>query len=131
MPKFILWPEKPDIKVNCLDAVNGLDPEKTWDVVIKRHVNSKTKKQRGWFHVLCQILGDEIGMHEGQIKEIAKAQLFGWKKFTYGGVELVMADGHSETLNGIRYGQLTDIVYQMGSDAGIQLPPPDPYRKAR
>jgi len=127
--KFILWPERPQIKDNALHALEALDPDKTWDVVISRHVKSKTAEQRSWFHVLCGLFGDEVGMRLGDIKEIAKAKLFGWKRITYGGVTLTLADGHSENLTLDQYSQLIEVVYQLAAESGIALPPPDPYRR--
>jgi len=65
----------------------------------------------------------------GDVKEIAKAKVFGWRRVEFGGVTLTVADGHSERLNLVAYGQLIDIVYQIASEAGIILPPPNKYRE--
>ena len=128
--RFILWPDKPLIRENAIRAVQALPDDVTWDVSINKHVNSLTAHQRGWFHKLCALLGDEIGMHPGDLKEIAKGKLFGFKQVEYGGVTLTLADGHSESLNAKRYGQLIEVVYMLAGDAGIVLPEADKYRRS-
>jgi len=122
--KYILWPARPDVRQRLLTTIATLPDDKTWEVVIKPYVSKKTAEQRGWFHALCGIFGDEVGLTKGQVKEIAKAQLFGWEKISYGGIELVIAEGHSEDLNLKEYSQLIEAIYIMAGDAGIVLPPP-------
>ena len=124
MDKYILWPARPDVRQRLLTTIATLPDDKTWEVVIKPYVSKKTAEQRSWFHVLCRLLGEEVGMHEGHMKEIAKAHLFGWQKINYSGIELVIADGHSEDLNFKEYSQLIEAVYIMAGEAGIVLPPP-------
>lgn len=128
MNSFTLRSER--IKDNCVQNIRDIEivEGRYKRVTIADHVNSKTAQQRGWFHKLCAILGDEIGMQAGDIKEIAKAKLFGWRQVEYGGVTLTMADGHSERLSAKRYGELIDTVYLLAGESGIQLPPPDKYR---
>jgi len=125
--KFILWAGRPMILDNCIDALRDLDQGKDWDVTIKRHANNKTIEQRGFFHLLCAEFAQQTGMQPGEIKEIAKAKIFGWRKIEYGGITLVVADGHSEQLNATRYGELIDSVYMLAGEAGINLPEPDKY----
>ena len=128
LTKFITW--TPDIRANAVKAIEALDPAVIWDITITNHVNSKTAHQRAWFHKLCALLGDELGMQPGELKEIAKAKLFGWKHIEYGGVTLTLADGHSESLSAKKYGQLIEVLYQLAGDAGIVLPEADKYRSA-
>ena len=118
------------VRDNLIEEIKSIDIEKKLKrVTIADHVNSKSAQQRGFFHKLCALFGDEVGMQPGEVKEIAKAKLFGWNHIEYGGVTLTLAAGHSEELNSIEYGELIDIVYQLAGDAGIQLPPPDRYRR--
>ena len=126
--KFILWEGRHEIRANCREYINELPTDVTWDVTIAKHVNSKSKEQRGWFHKLCAILREEIGIQEGDVKEIAKAKLFGWKQVEYGGVTLTLSDGHSETLNADKYGELIETVYMLAGESGIVLPEADKWR---
>jgi hypothetical protein len=124
IPPYILWPDRPEIRDNCLRAIEALPVEVVWDVQVKKHVNSKTVRQRNWFHQLCELFGAEIGLDKGVVKEIAKAQKFGWRTVKYGGIELVLADGHSENLNAREYFELTEILYRLAAEAGVVLPEP-------
>ena len=126
--KFILWTERREIRANCLDYINCLPFDITWDISIAKHVNNKTASQRGWFHKLCALFGDEIGMQAGDVKEIAKAKLFGWQQINYGGITLTLAAGHSETLNADKYGELIETVYMLAGESGIVLPEADKWR---
>ena len=126
--KFILWAHTPKIKEHAIQCINELDRTEDWDVTIKKHVNSKTAEQRGFFHFLCTEFAHQAGMQAGEIKEIAKAKIFGWRKIEYGGVTLVVADGHSESLGAKKYGELIDTLYMLAGEAGITLPGPDRYR---
>jgi len=128
LTKFITW--NTDIRANAVKAIEALDPDLVFDITITKHVTSKTAEQRGWFHKLCALLGDELGMHSGDIKEIAKARLFGWRQVEYGGVTLTLADGSSERLNAKRYGQLIEVIYMLAGDSGIVLPEADKYRRS-
>lgn len=128
--RFVLWPDKSEIKVNCLTHISHLDPGKTWDVVITQHVNSKTAEQRGWFHKLCQIWGAEAGLTLGEMKTIIKGKYFGLKEVEFMGMTVVMPDGHTESLGWKHYSGLIELTYQMAAEAGVLLPPADPYRKA-
>jgi hypothetical protein len=116
------------IRDSLLEAIKDMPLEPLQRVVISKHINNKTANQRGWFHALCAIWGDELGMQAGDMKEIAKAKLFGWKQINYGGIMLTLADGRSEKLNAKEYGELIDTVYLLAGESGIELPPPDRFR---
>ena len=88
--KYILWPTRPDVRGRLIQTIEQLPVDKTWEVVIKPYVSQKTAEQRGWFHALCGIFGDEVGLTKGNIKEIVKSQIFGWEKINYGGIQGVL-----------------------------------------
>ncbi len=129
MGRFILHPEHKAIRGNCIVAIQELDESVTWDVSIKRHVNSKTAEQRSWFHVLLGLFAEQVGMAPGDLKEVIKAKVSGWKTVSYGGVELVMAAESSEKLNRDRYSGLIEQTYILAGEAGIVLPPADRFRR--
>ena len=126
--KFILWPDKPEIRGNCLRHISELWVDVPYDVTITKHVNRKTAQQRNWFHALCDMLGEQLGMQGGEIQEIAKAKLFGWKQVQLGGVTLTIADGHSEDCNAIKYGELIETVYMLAGESGTSLPEANKWR---
>ncbi len=125
---FTLWPDQDLIRQNAIKAIETLSPEVVWEVVIKRHTKSKTTDQRSWFHALCSIFAEQLDMQAGDMKEIAKSKLFGWKQISYGGITLTLADGHSEELNAKQYSELIETLYVLAGETGIVLPEPDRFR---
>ena len=116
--RFVLYPYPSQSRLNCVQAIHNA-PD---GYVVTIEEPDKTPSQRGLFHLLCDALGQEIGMRPGDIKELAKAQIFGYKTVKLGGIELTVADGSSEGLGKKGYGQLIDVVYQMAAEAGVILP---------
>lgn len=125
---FVLWPSRPEIKHNLIRQINALDPGKVWDVEIKEYKKPKSVRQRGWFHSLCSMLGNELGIPAGQVKELAKAQVLGWRVVTLGGITFPVADGSSEKLNRMEYADLIDVLYRLAAEAGVVLPEADRWR---
>lgn len=123
--KFILRTDRPDIRETAIEAIQELDSALEWDLDISKHSANKTAEQRGWFHALIGIFSREVGVPAGDLKEICKAKVMGWKTVRYGGLELRVADGHSEALTLQQYSDLIEQVYILAGDAGISLPPAD------
>lgn len=130
MNNYTLWPDRPEIKHNLIRHINTLDTSRVWDIEIKEHRKPKSVSQRGWFHALCKMLGDEMGIPEGQVKEIAKAQILGWRTVTLGGITFPVADGSSEKLSRMEYSDLIDALYRLAAEAGVILPDADRFRRA-
>ena len=127
---YTIWPNMPTVRVNAIEHIRNLDPSKAWDLEIKEHRKPKSVSQRGWFHALCKMFGDEMGIPEGQIKELAKAQILGWRTVTLGGITFPVADGSSEKLNRMEYSDLIEVVYRLAAEAGVYLPEANRVRKA-
>lgn len=127
---YTIWPNMPTVRVNAIEHIRNLDPSKAWDIEIKEHRKPKSVSQRGWFHALCKMLGDEMGIPEGQVKEIAKAQILGWRTVTLGGITFPVADGSSEKLNRMEYSDLIEQVLMLAAEAGVILPDADRFRRS-
>ena len=112
------------IRANAVMLAGAIPLEPLHECIIRPYEEDKTAEQRGWYHVLCGLFGDEVGLTLGEIKEITKAKLAGWKTISYGGIDLVVADMRSEKLSKKKYSQLIEVVYMLAADAGITLPPP-------
>ena len=110
------------IKQHAVMAVKQIMLEPVQVVTIKDWHIDKTSEQRKFFHMLCAIFADEIGMHSGEIKEIAKAKLAGWKTIQYGGINLVVADLSSEKLSMAKYSELIEVLYELAAESGVTLP---------
>jgi len=102
---------------NCIQAVRDAPDGYT----VQIEPPDKTSEQRKLFHALCARLGEEIGMHAGDVKEIAKAKLMGWRTVKFGGMNLVVADGHSEKLSRKKYSELIEVVYELAAEAGVAI----------
>lgn len=98
------------------------------DVTIGPHKRAKTSSQRNWFHKMCSIFGDEMGLTQGQVKDIAKAQIVGWRHVKVGGVDIVVPDGSSEDLSRLEYSEMIEALYHVAAESGVSLPSPDHYR---
>lgn len=126
--RYCLSDHMPQVKENCIEAIRALEGE--WDIEIEEHKKPKTNSQRGTFHWLCGLFGEEIGLALGQVKELVKGQIFGWKHVKIGGVSFPIADGSSEELDRLGYATLIDTLYQIAAESGVRLPEPDPLRRA-
>lgn len=130
MNNYTLWPDRPEIRNNLIRRINTLDTSRVWDIEIKEHRKPKSVSQRGWFHALCKMLGNELGIPAGQVKELAKAQILGWRVVTLGGISFPVADGSSENLNRMEYSDLIEQVLMLAAEAGVILPDADRFRRA-
>ena len=128
--RYTLWhgPDRQRYMANLRASLDGLDPEKDWDVEIKLHRHAKTTSQRNWFHALCEKFGDRIGLTKGQVKELVKGTEFGWRTVVVSGIKFPIADGSSEDLDRIGYAKMTDTLYRIASESGEVLPGPDRNR---
>ena len=106
-------------------TLDALDKDKSWDVEIKEHRRKKTSSQRNWFHKLCEIWGDRIGLTPGQCKDIVKGHYFGWKVVRVAGIDFPIAAGSSEELDRIGYSALIQTLYQLAAESGEALPDPN------
>jgi hypothetical protein len=118
------------IKANCLRAVSEVEAVIPGDVevVIKKHVRNKTGEQRGWFHKLCQMLGDELGYTMGEIKELVKKDILGTREIRIGDRCTEVTESSEQQLRD-RYSDLIEGVYRIGAEAGVVLPNPDRFRR--
>jgi hypothetical protein len=125
---FTLW--KDDSRSTVMSNIsnhlfNLFSSDAEVDITIKPHKRAKTQSQRGWFHKLCKIYGDEIGLNQGQVKDIVKAQILGWRHVTIRGVDIVVPDGSSEDLSRMEYSELIETLYRLAAESGVVLPNPD------
>jgi len=115
---------------------DGKKQKRPYEVVIRPHIGGLTAEQRGGFHWLCKILGNELGYTEGEIKDMVKARVWGYdekvgpdgKVYQFLRSSERNEDGRKK--NKIEYAPLIEGVYQLGSEAGVVLPNLDPMRMA-
>lgn len=115
---------------------DGKEQKKPYAVTIEPHVESLSREQQGWFHFLCEYLGNQIGYTEGEIKDMVKERVFGvdekmgpdGKVYRFVKSSQYTEDGKKR--NKIDYGRLIDGVYLLGGEAGVILPEPDKFRRA-
>jgi hypothetical protein len=124
MKKYII--NSKQVKHNAIQAVTDIMGADGMEVIVQKHKHDKTAEQRGWFHMLCKLLGDEAGYTLGEVKELVKKELLGTKQITIGGVVKEVTES-SEGQNRHGYSELIEGIYRIGAEAGIQLPAPQ-YR---
>jgi hypothetical protein len=125
---FTLWNDtsRSTVMTNISNHLfNIYSSEAEVDITVKSHRRAKTTSQRGWFHKLCKIYGGEIGLNQGQVKDIVKAQILGWKHVMVRGVDIVVPDGSSEDLSRMEYSELIEVLYMLASESGVVLPSPE------
>jgi len=125
---FTLWNDdsRSTVMTNISTILfNAYSGEREIDITIKPHSRAKTTSQRGWFHKLCSIFGDELGLTQGQVKDIAKAQILGWRHVKVGGVDIVVPDGSSEDLSRLEYSEMIEALYRLAAESGVALPSPE------
>ncbi len=124
--KFVLWPNKTRLEAfSRMEQLINLElKDKAVDVLISLHKEPKTPAQQGWFHYLCRYFGDEVGLNEGQVKEVVKAQKFGWKYISIGGIDMPIAGGSSEDLDKVEYSELIEILNRLAAESEVILPNP-------
>ncbi len=109
------------VKRGLYEFLKGLDLTKPKQVAITDYKEKKTDEQRSSFHLLCGLLGKELGYSMQDIKDYAKDECFGAHTVTIAGItkEIVKS---SEKAKRDEYSDLIDTVYRLASQAGIQLP---------
>ena len=128
---FTLWNDdsRSTVMTNLSSVLfNAFSSGKEIDVTISPHKRAKTSSQRNWFHKMCSIFGDEMGLTQGQVKDIAKAQIVGWRHVKVGGVDIVVPDGSSEDMSRLEYSEMIEALYRVAAESGVALPSPDHYR---
>ena len=115
------------IKINAINAVKEIMGDDDMDVIIQKHKHDKTAEQRGWFHSLCKMLGDECGYTLEEVKELVKKDIIGTKLVTIGSKTKEVTES-SEGLDKMGYSELIEGIYRLGAEAGVVLPNPDRWR---
>ena len=112
-----------DVRKNAAKAVMDITGEQKLQVTIEPIKDNKTAEQRGYFHVLCGIMGEETGYTMGQIKELVKIELYGTETVAIMGRQFERLKS-SEELDRKGYSALTEQILIMAAEFGIVLPPP-------
>jgi len=111
------------VRTRAASAVMAIRGDDDMEVIIRKREYDKTKEQRGWFHALCKIFGEETGYTQGEIKELVKAEVLGTTIITIAGREREVT-ASSEKQNRESYSELIEGCYRLAAEAGIQLPNP-------
>jgi len=106
-----------------MQAVSEIMGDDNMEVIIQKHRENKTVEQRGFWHFLLKIIGDETGYTLIEVKELIKKQLLGTKEIKIGGVVREVTES-SESQTRMDYSKLIEETYRLAAEAGIQLPNP-------
>lgn len=95
-------------------------------VDITEYVPDQTDSQRGYFHAMCKVLGDEAGELQADVKLAVKKKLWGTDIHNIGGIEVEvfksMAKGKTNKLD---YSDAIEALLIMAAEAGVYLPEPN------
>lgn len=108
------------VKRGLMEALKGLDLTKPKQVVITEYKESKSSRQRAWFHILVGIFGEEVGYTKLQMKRVMLKEVFGTENIM--GTEIAKS---SESLKRDEYSQLIEQTYIKAAEVGVSLPPPE------
>ena len=121
MRKFII--NSKQVRTNAVNAVKTITGEENLEVIIQEHKENKTQEQRNFFHLLCKILGDEIGYSQSEIKEVVKIEALGLKSVKVGD-SIYSVTKSSEEAKKDEYSHLIDTLYRISAELGVNLPNP-------
>jgi len=111
--------DRNDFITKCLKV--DLDKQ-VWKFTAEPYQPGKSDEQRGLFHVLCRQLGQEVGLTEGEIKDMVKSKMFGTKPVIKWGMTLIVPDSPStERLSKRVYTELIEVLYMLAAEACVHL----------
>lgn len=123
--KFII--KSKQIRANAAQAVSLIRGDENLEVVIQPHVDSKTREQENFWHMLLDIMAKETGYTQPEMKELVKKAILGTKTVTLGRYEHEVTQSSAYDENGKprskpSYSELIEQTYMLAAEAGIVLP---------
>ncbi len=110
----------------AVTAIKALPVDKPLQITVQYYVPPKTDSQRGFFHYLLDVWSKEIGIPSGHLKEVCKAELYGWTTRRIGRIEIMVADSpSSEDYAKTQYSDLIETAYRLAAESGVVLPLPE------
>ena len=109
------------VKRGLYNELSNLILENPKQVSITNYKENKTDEQRNGFHMLCKMLGDELGYTLYEIKEMCKAECLPTTVVNIAGREREVTQS-SEKIKRIQYSELIETVYRLSAEAGVVLP---------
>ena len=116
------------VKAGLYHELKAANYDKPIQVTLSLYKEDKTGEQRGLFHTLCKLLGDELGYTLHEIKELVKAEMLPSKMVTVAGITKEITES-SEKLKRDGYSELIEATYRLAAEAGVVLPLPNRYAK--
>ena len=116
------------VKDRCAKAVINVlacDPPQ-YDVVIKKHVRSKTGQQRNYFHKILELVCNHTGEHLEDLKMDIKLRVLPLRIVTYNG-QNVPYPMSSEKATVQQYGELIEAAMMYAHAAEVTIPPASFY----
>lgn len=110
-------------KKRALEAVKACMSDKIMQITIEPYQHDKTAEQRKGWHLLINLLADELGYTPIEMKNILKVQIMGVEIVTdWTGREIEQIPS-SEACKRHGYSKLIDETYRIAAELGIILPP--------
>jgi hypothetical protein len=106
------------IKRGLYNTLKNISLEKPVKVTVSEYKENKTDEQRSAFHILCRVLGQELGYNENEMKQVIVAEVYGSQQVL--GHEVYQS---TEKLKRDDYASLITQIYIIAGGLGVQLPP--------
>ena len=121
MRKFII--KTAEVRSHAAREVMQIRSADSCEVIIQPHVDNQTAEQRGFFHVLIEILAKELGNSPNAMKIDIKRE-------TWGSVIEVVRGAKTEVIKSSagakkdEYSELIETTYRIAAEYGVVLPNP-------
>ena len=108
----------------CFDEYRRSGGKKAslYEVIIRPEKQNESDRQRGGYHLLCKIFGDEFGYTIEEVKQIVTDRLYGYREIELLGHRLTVPDIPDDLGDRQRYIEQINMIYQIGAEEGIELP---------
>ncbi len=101
------------------------------EVIVRSPRREKTSNQRGYWHVLLDQLGQELGYQRPKMKEIVKQEYYGIDVDVLPNGQRYETVQSSEDEDRAGYGRLIDFTLQFAAEQGYYLQDPRPIQEQR
>ena len=140
MSRYILWPENRDrILENCVRELVATDPKTAIEVSIKPYKKTRSDEQNAaLWGVAYPVFSQHTGYSADELHEVMCMGFFGRLERVVMGNTIVRPvrttttgiDGNRSVLTALEFSEFYAYVQRRGAEIGLDIPDPDPERRA-
>lgn len=130
--------DRPQIRANAVAFIERLPESHSWEILVRRHVKARTDTQNhALFGVAYKALAAATGFTKDELHEAFNKRFFGTVTVeVFGQVRerpfrttTTDEHGNPDKISAEEFGRFYDMVQQVGAEAGIDVPNPDPTKR--